>query len=130
MGLGSGIRVPGSEIGKKPILYPGARIQGSKKPRIPDPDPQHWFLAGEWNLGGPRHKIIFSSRTHSQLSQAMGELAGMPICTEDWFEPSVIDFINIFGGDSVHFCDFSLGMESLTYPHSILLAVAQRIYHP
>jgi len=35
MGLGSGIR-------KKPIPDPGSRIQGSKRHRIPDPDPQHW----------------------------------------------------------------------------------------
>ncbi len=25
---------------------PGSRIQGSKRHRIPDPDPQHWFLGG------------------------------------------------------------------------------------
>jgi hypothetical protein len=23
--------------------YPGSRIPGSKRHRIPDPDPQHWF---------------------------------------------------------------------------------------
>jgi hypothetical protein len=34
LGLGSGIR-------KKPIPYPRSRIQGSKRHRIPDPDPQH-----------------------------------------------------------------------------------------
>ncbi len=37
MGLGSGIWDPGS--GK---TYSGSRIQGSKRHRIPDPDPQHW----------------------------------------------------------------------------------------
>ena len=49
MDLGSGIR-------KKPIPDPGSRIQGSKstRSRIPDPDPQHWYLCckcGEtlWN---------------------------------------------------------------------------------
>jgi hypothetical protein len=36
MALGSGIR-------KKPIPDPGSRIQGSKRHRIPDPDPQHWL---------------------------------------------------------------------------------------
>ncbi len=36
MALGSGIR-------KKPIPDPGSRIQGSKRHRIPDPDPQYWF---------------------------------------------------------------------------------------
>jgi hypothetical protein len=39
MGLGSGIRDPGS--GKKPIPDLGSQIQGSKRHRIPDPDPQH-----------------------------------------------------------------------------------------
>jgi hypothetical protein len=37
MGLGSGIR-------KKPIPDPGSRNQGSKRHRIPDPDPQHCTL--------------------------------------------------------------------------------------
>jgi hypothetical protein len=32
---------PGSEIRKKPIPDPGSPIQGSKRHRIPDPDPQH-----------------------------------------------------------------------------------------
>ncbi len=55
MGLGSGIRDPGSEI-RDPgsgirdprsgirdpeKTYSGSRIQGSKRHRIPDPDPQH-----------------------------------------------------------------------------------------
>jgi hypothetical protein len=39
MGLGSGIRDPGS--GK---TYSGSRIQGSKRHRIPDPDPQHCII--------------------------------------------------------------------------------------
>jgi hypothetical protein len=38
MGLGSGIRDPGS--GKTYSVL----IQGSKRHRIPDPDPQHWVL--------------------------------------------------------------------------------------
>jgi hypothetical protein len=35
-------RDPGSEIWKK--TYSGSRIEGSKKYRIPDPDPQHCLL--------------------------------------------------------------------------------------
>ncbi len=36
MVLGSGIRDPEK-------IYSGSRIQGSKRHRIPDPDPQHWL---------------------------------------------------------------------------------------
>ncbi len=43
MDSGSGIRDPGSGIRKKPIPNPGSRIPGSKRHRIPDPDPQHWL---------------------------------------------------------------------------------------
>jgi hypothetical protein len=32
---------PGSEIRDPEKTYSGSRIQGSKKHRIPDPDPQH-----------------------------------------------------------------------------------------
>ncbi len=35
---------PGSGINKKPIPNPEPRIQGSKRHRILDPDPQHWVL--------------------------------------------------------------------------------------
>jgi hypothetical protein len=35
---------PGSEIRDPEKTYSGSRIQGSKRHRIPDPDPQHWFL--------------------------------------------------------------------------------------
>ncbi len=38
---GLGIQDPRSGIRKKPIPDPGSRIQGSKRHRIPDPDPQH-----------------------------------------------------------------------------------------
>ncbi len=37
MGLGSEIRDPEK-------TYSGSRIQGAKRHRIPDPDPQHWLL--------------------------------------------------------------------------------------
>jgi hypothetical protein len=37
MVLGSGIRDPEK-------THSGSRIQGSKRHRIPDPDPQHWFV--------------------------------------------------------------------------------------
>ncbi len=37
MGLGSGIRDPGSEIRDPEKTYSGSRIQGSKRHRIPDP---------------------------------------------------------------------------------------------
>ncbi len=33
---------PGSEIRDPKNTYSGFRIQGSKRHRIPDPDPQHW----------------------------------------------------------------------------------------
>ncbi len=33
---------PGSEIRDPEKTFSGSRIQGSKKHRIPDPDPQHW----------------------------------------------------------------------------------------
>ncbi len=38
---GSEIRDLRSGIQKKPIPDPGSRVQGSKRHRIPDPDPQH-----------------------------------------------------------------------------------------
>jgi len=41
MVLGSGIRDPGSEIRDPEKTYSGSRSQGSKRHRIPDPDPQH-----------------------------------------------------------------------------------------
>jgi hypothetical protein len=58
MGLGSGLRDPGSGIRKKPLPDPGSRGQKSTRSqipdprfripdpgfRIPDPDPQHWLL--------------------------------------------------------------------------------------
>jgi len=50
MGLGSGIRDPEK-------TYSGSRIQGSKRHRIPDPDPQHcknfllsWVIFGLLDL--------------------------------------------------------------------------------
>jgi hypothetical protein len=36
--LGCSYRIPVPDF----FSYPGSRIQGSKKHRIPDPDPQHW----------------------------------------------------------------------------------------
>jgi hypothetical protein len=36
---------PGSEIQDPEKTYSGSRIQGSKRHRIPDPDPQHWVPA-------------------------------------------------------------------------------------
>jgi hypothetical protein len=36
---------PGSEIRDPEKTYSGSRIQGSKRHRIPDPDPQHWVYA-------------------------------------------------------------------------------------
>jgi hypothetical protein len=41
MCLGSGIRDPRSEIRDPGKNYSGSRIQGSKRHRIPDPNPQH-----------------------------------------------------------------------------------------
>jgi len=35
---------PGSEIRDPGKTYSGSRIQGSKRHRIPEPDPQHWFF--------------------------------------------------------------------------------------
>jgi hypothetical protein len=55
---GFGIRDPRSGIRKKPIPDPRFRIQGSKRHRIPDPNPQHrvkWFLC------------IFERRPHLKI---------------------------------------------------------------
>jgi hypothetical protein len=41
--LGSGIRDPRPGIRDPEKTYSGSRIQGSKRHRIPDPDPQHWL---------------------------------------------------------------------------------------
>jgi hypothetical protein len=38
---------PGSEIRDPEKIYSGSRIQGSKRHRIPDPDPQH--CKKHWN---------------------------------------------------------------------------------
>ena len=50
MVLGSGIRYPGSEIRDPEKTYSGSRIQGSKRHRIPDPDPQHWVMQWHFQL--------------------------------------------------------------------------------
>ena len=51
---------PGSEIRDPEKTYSGSRIQGSKRHRIPDPDPQHWPLKAsvDWRppLWRPRDK--------------------------------------------------------------------------
>jgi hypothetical protein len=44
MGLGSWIRDPRCRIRDPEKTHSGSRIQGSKRHRIPDPDPQHWYL--------------------------------------------------------------------------------------
>jgi hypothetical protein len=41
----------GSEIRDPEKTYPGSRIQGSKRHRIPDPDPQHCFYVQEFGPG-------------------------------------------------------------------------------
>ncbi len=54
MGLESGIRDPEK-------TYPGSRIQGSKRHRIPDPDPQHCFsLWRESGSGFPISAALLS----------------------------------------------------------------------
>ncbi len=40
---GCSSRTPDPDADFLPIPGPGSRIQGSKRHRIPDPDPQHWF---------------------------------------------------------------------------------------
>jgi hypothetical protein len=47
MGLGSGIRDPGSEK-----ILSRIPVQGSKRHRITDPDPQHWLGGGGGGLVG------------------------------------------------------------------------------
>jgi hypothetical protein len=42
---------PGSEIRDPEKTYSGSRIQSSKRHRIPDPDPQHCFLASSLKRG-------------------------------------------------------------------------------
>jgi hypothetical protein len=51
----SGIRNPGS--GKNL-----SRIQGSKRHRIPDPDPQHWLKSIFLELAGPQYSNPDSKR--------------------------------------------------------------------
>ena len=43
---------PGSEIRDLEKTYSGSRIQGSKRHRIPDPDPQHWL-----KVMYPQHRL-------------------------------------------------------------------------
>jgi hypothetical protein len=54
MGLGSGIRDPGS--GKKTYSGSRIRVHGSKRHRIPDPDPQHCYMA--------KHLVTDTTRYH------------------------------------------------------------------
>jgi hypothetical protein len=67
-GLGSGIWDPGSEIRDREKTCSGSRIQGSKRHRIPDPDPQHWFqfsfnFLNHWfAVQVPREAILINVR--------------------------------------------------------------------
>jgi hypothetical protein len=60
MGLGSGIRDPGSGIQKKPIPDPGSRGQKGTGSQIPDPDPQHCW-------GGKQKNVFQLPRRHLLL---------------------------------------------------------------
>jgi hypothetical protein len=40
----------GSKMRDRKKTYSGSRIQGSKRHRVPDPDPQHWFEHSPDNL--------------------------------------------------------------------------------
>jgi hypothetical protein len=40
----SGLFIPDPGCGCRLFTHPRSRIQGSKRHRIPDPDPQHWVL--------------------------------------------------------------------------------------
>jgi hypothetical protein len=59
---------PGSEIRDPEKTYSGSRIQGSKRHRIPDPDPQHWYdqhteLTNTYPVPGTYYfiKVIFDN---------------------------------------------------------------------
>jgi hypothetical protein len=58
--------------------YPGSRIQGSKKQRIPDPDPQHWVKpcssARKASLCAPSidTSVHFQIKTFPTLSELLG----------------------------------------------------------
>ncbi len=56
MGLGSGIRK--------------TRIQESKRHRIPDPDPQHWFFI----ISAPIHEILVLVQCQRELMEAVSIL--------------------------------------------------------
>ena len=60
MGLGSGIRNPGSRIQKKPIPDPGSSGLKGTRSRIPDPDPQHCSAGGFafWMNSAGRDSVV------------------------------------------------------------------------
>jgi hypothetical protein len=41
---------PGSEIRDPEKTYSGSRFQGSKRQRVPDPDPQHWLKETSYEI--------------------------------------------------------------------------------
>ncbi len=61
-----GIRYLGSEIRDPEKTYSGSRIQGSKRHRIPDPDPQHWEEPSKTSrmLNTGRTKLNISDAQH------------------------------------------------------------------
>ncbi len=59
---------PGSEIRDPEKTYSGSRIQGSKRHRIPDPDPQH--CSPSYDLAPASYPLHFSRQRDVSLSQS------------------------------------------------------------
>jgi len=76
----------GSGIRKK--TYSGSQIQGSKRHRIPDPDPQHWMILKN------KYKIYaYLSRQHW--------LKGYLTCVQVWLTQVLWDALHAVWKDSV-----------------------------
>jgi hypothetical protein len=69
MDLGSGIRDPGSGIRDPEKTYSGSRIQGSKRHRIPDPDPQHCLMGGSTEF----NRLQYQNTEKLQLDKSRTE---------------------------------------------------------
>ncbi len=94
---GSGIRDPGSEIRDPEKIYSGSRIQGSKRHRIPDPDPQHWLQNFFYKFYSDSLLKVHLCLIYDDLSSMPHHCSsgkGHPPVTGQRIEPSEAVFLN------------------------------------